>query len=217
MYTRKSGWITDITRRSGSAVLGRDRLPTGSFDDPDIDSDQYEGPLWRFGRDESAWDATVGVGDSGGIRLTRADDRSQRAILTSKSRIRMMNRGTLTAVYQSDDESALELLVRWYESTSGSELSSRSERLEATDQWTRIERQLELPPTAEYVRFYFRLYPPDTDSREAKIDNVRLVEWADTTVSGGREYDHLRVNGDATVEFATVAENDGVSWPELDR
>jgi hypothetical protein len=224
VYARAAGWVDDVP--DGTAVtLGRDRLPTGRFENPDVDDAAYEGPLWRFGRGDGVTGPDVGRDGSGGVRLVREADNSQRKILTPAERVPVTGPATLFVTYRFDATAGLELLVRWYESTSGDAVASATTALTGTDgTWRRVHREVtppvELEEGAGYVRAYLRLAPPDGDDgrRVARIDEVRLVEWA-PDAGGGREYDHLRVEAPATVTFATAtgAANDAISWPPLDQ
>lgn len=45
IYTRNSGWVNRVIDGAESVELGRDLLPTGTFDDPNIDDERHEGPL----------------------------------------------------------------------------------------------------------------------------------------------------------------------------
>ena len=217
IFERKSGWIDRVPDGQSSVELGRDLLPTGTFDNSDIDDERYEGALWRFSRGEDSNGPRFGYGDSGGIQLTRRPDNTQRKILTTASRVPLAGPTTLLGQYQHESNTRLELLVRWYESTSGSALDSVSIDLGQTTGWERLRQSLDTPDTANYVRIYFRLYPPDGgDKSVARLDDIRLVEWSDTDGDGGQSYDHLRVQDTVTIEFGTTATSgDNVSWSEL--
>jgi hypothetical protein len=215
VYERESGWVNRIVEGAETTELGHDLLPTGSFEDEDVGDPGYRGPLWRFGRGDGASGSAVGVDDTGGVRLTRTDSDSQRAILSPAARIPAAGPLTLTGRYRYAGTDGLELLVRWYESTSGDALDSTSVDLGRTGEgWGEIERDLSKPAEANYIRFYFRLSPPENGAdREARFDALSLVEWVDETAEGGREYDHIRLGGPATVEFGTnEASPDGVVW-----
>jgi hypothetical protein len=112
---------------------------------------------------------------------------TQRSILTTAAGVPLAGPTTLLSQYRHETDTRLELLVRWYESTSGSALDSVSIDLDRTTGWERIERSLSTPEEANYVRFYFRLYPPDEgEKRVASFDNIQLVEWTESATSGGK-------------------------------
>jgi hypothetical protein len=216
IFTRKSGWIQSIPDGVDDVELGTDLLPTGDFDNPDIDDEEYEGPLWRFGRRDDASGKDIGRDGTGGIRLTREEENTQRAILSPIDRIPADGDLTLTGQYQYASSEGLELLWRWYSSTSGETLEELTFDLSETgNEWIRFRKDFEIPPDAHYADFYIRLYPPDYSDRAARFDELKLVEWNNAEM--GRQYDHLRLNGSATVRLANVAGQDtDISWTELD-
>jgi poly-gamma-glutamate capsule biosynthesis protein CapA/YwtB (metallophosphatase superfamily) len=216
IYTRESGWVSRIVDGASSVELGRDLLPTGTFDNPDIDDERYEGPLWRFSRGADSNGPEFGYDGSGGIQLSRTAGNTQRSILTTTERVPLAGSMTLLSRYRLETDSRLELLVRWYESTNSPPVDSISVDLGRTTGWERLERSLEIPAKANYIRFYFRLYPPDGgDERVAHIDDIRLIEWTGAETTGGKAYDHLRLRDSATIEFTTSSQRD-VSWVELE-
>ncbi len=218
IYTRNSGWVNRVIDGAESVELGRDLLPTGTFDDPNIDDERHEGPLWRFSRGIDSNGPEFGYDRSGGIQLSRTADNTQRSILTTAAGVPLAGPTTLLSQYRHETDTRLELLVRWYESTSGSALDSVSIDLDRTTGWERIERSLSTPEEANYVRFYFRLYPPDEgEKRVASFDNIQLVEWTESATSGGKNYDYLRVHESATIEFTSSTQsNEDISWVLLD-
>ncbi|SEO80156.1 Poly-gamma-glutamate biosynthesis protein CapA/YwtB (capsule formation), metallophosphatase superfamily [Halogranum amylolyticum] len=117
ILARESGWARSVVDGADEIELGVDLLPTGDFDDPDVDERRYEGPLWRFGRGDDASGRGVGRDGSGGVRLTREAGDEQRAILSPIDRIPIDGPLTLTGQYQYGSSEGLELLWRWYEST----------------------------------------------------------------------------------------------------
>lgn len=154
IYMRNSGWISRVVDGAESVELGRDLLPTGTFDDPDIDDERHEGPLWRFSRGADSNGSKFGDDGSGGIRLSRTADNTQRSILTTAARVPVARGTTLLGQYRHKTDTRLELLVRWYESTSGSALDSVSIDLDRTTGWERLERSLSTSEEATHVRFY---------------------------------------------------------------
>lgn len=218
IYRRESGWVNRVQDGKSSVEPGRDLLPTGTFDNPDIDDDRYEGALWRFGRGENSNGPEFGYDGSGGIQLSRVPDNTQRSILTTAARMPLAGPTTLLGQYRHESDARLELLVRWYESTSGSALDSVSINLGQTTGWERLRQPLQTAAEANYIRFYFRLYPPGSGKeRVVRIDNLRLIEWSDTVEGDKKEYDHLRVRDTATIEFATDdLLDEEISWTEIE-
>jgi poly-gamma-glutamate capsule biosynthesis protein CapA/YwtB (metallophosphatase superfamily) len=218
IYTRNSGWVNRVIDGAESVELGRDLLPTGTFDDPDIDDERHEGSLWRFSRGADSNGPEFGYDGSGGIQLSRTADNTQRSILTTTERVPLTGPMTLLGLYRHETDTRLELLVRWYESTSSSTLDSMSIDLDRTAGWERVERSLSTPGEANYARFYFRLYPPDGgEKRVAHFDDICLVEWTERETSGGEDYDYLRLQNSATIEFSSRSQSDGaISWDALE-
>ena len=218
IYTRNSGWVNRVIEGAESVELGRDLLPTGTFDDPDIDDERHEGPLWRFGRGDDSNGPEFGYDGSGGIQLSRTADNTERSVLTTAARVPLAGSTTLLGQYRHETDTRLELLVRWYESTSGSALDSVLIDLDRTTGWESLERSLSTPEEATHVRFYFRLYPPaDGEKRVANFDNIQLVEWTDSATSGGKDYNYLRVHESSTIEFTSSSQSDeAISWEALD-
>jgi hypothetical protein len=216
IFTRKSGWVNRIVDGASSVELGRDLLPTGTFDDLDIDSKQHEGALWRFGRGPDANGPEFGHDGSGGIQLSRTAESIQRSILTTTERVPLAGSTTLLGLYRHETDSRLELLVRWYESVGGSEVDSVSIDLAQTGGWERLKQPLETPEEAEYIRFYFRLYPPESGpERTVQLDDIRLIEWSDAETAS-KAHDHLQLDDTATVEFAIGSQSDrDILWEPL--
>lgn len=217
IYARESGWVNRIIDGDSSIELGRDLLPTGAFDNPDIDDRQHEGALWRFSRGPDSNGPSFGHDESGGVRLSRTADSTQRSILTTAERVPLAGPTTLLGRYRHETDSRLELLVRWYESVGGSEVDSVSVDLDQTAGWGRLEQALERPDGAEYIRFYFRLYPHEKGAeRSAQLDDIRLIEWTDAE-GGSKSHDYLRLQDTATIEFATNSQSDGgFSWEPIE-
>lgn len=215
IFVREAGWVQSVADGADNVELGTDLLLTGDFNDPDIDDERHEGPLWRFGRRDDASGEGIGRNGTGGIRLIREEGNSQRAILSPIDRIPVDGAITLTGQYQYGSSAGLELLWRWYSSTSGETLEELTFDLNETGNgWGRFRKDFEVPSDADYVDFYLRLYPPGDGDRAARFDELRLIEW--NSSESGKQYDHLRVNGSATVELAKVAERDTeISWTEL--
>lgn len=215
IFVRESGWIQSVIDGADNVEPGTDLLLTGDFDDPDIDDEQYEGPLWRFGRRDDASGKGIGKDGTGGIQLIREEGNTQRAILSPISRIPVDGPITVTGQYQYGPSEGLELLWRWHSSTSGEALDERTFDLNGTGNgWGRFRKNFEVPSDANYVDFYLRLYPPDDGNRAVRFDELKLIEWDES--ESGRQYDHLRVNGSATVELAKLSgQETGISWTNL--
>lgn len=219
IYSRGDGWITDVGDRDGSLQLGRDRLPTGGFEDGTVNDRGFEGPLWRYGRNgSSAVEPGIGY-EGGGIRLERHGGNEARALLSPRHRLPVDDDSlTVTGLYAYGGTDGLELLVSWYDDTAGSSITNDRVDLTATDgDWERITQHLEPPTDAEYVDLFFFLEPPETGERTAWFDELRLIEWADPEVESGREYDHLRLESSATVEFRAVTDTGSarIDWNPL--
>ncbi len=214
IYTRQSGWIQDIEDGENAVMLGRERILSGGFDNDIVDAHGYTAPLWRFGRGEGTTGPGIGR-SSGGIRLTRRADNVDRALLSPRSRIPIDGREfTFSGSYRFDGDAGLEVLVSWYGDTSGGSFSRDAVSLRGTDgEWKQVQWTLDAPEDAEYVDVFVRLAPPDRGTHEASFDDLRLIEWA-TDSHGGRSYDHLSLDGTATMSFA-VPEGERARWREL--
>jgi poly-gamma-glutamate capsule biosynthesis protein CapA/YwtB (metallophosphatase superfamily) len=212
VYARQAGYIRDV--RTGSVRLGRDRLPTGTFESVDIDSDGHDGVLWRFSRNPPAAGLGFGVDGGGGVRLQRISGNSANVILMNGHRIPLAGPLTLTARYRSDASTGFTLEVAWFEDTSGSAIGREAWTLGETNGWEVLSRDIEVPDNATHIGVLFVLAPPVVGKRTVFVDDVRLIEWAEETVTGGREYDHARVETEATVETRVTGR--GADWQPLD-
>lgn len=217
IFSRESGWVNRVLDGSASVELGRDLLPTGTFDNSDIDDERNEGALWRFSRGENSNGPQFGYRGTGGIQLSRVPENTQRSILTTTERVPIEGPATVLGQYRHETDTCLELLVRWYESTSGAMLASESINLEQTTGWGRLRQSFQTPASAHYIRVYFRLYPPDDGGeRFARFDDIRLIEWSPAGRGGGKGFDHLRVRDSVTIEFATNnLVDEEASWTKL--
>lgn len=268
IYARREGWLESVEsgdegaeggedETDGNTVrVGRNRLLTGDFGDTVVDEQRYEGPLWRFGRDGDSSGSGIGVDDGdggdGGVRLTRAVDDVDRALLSPRHRLPISDDSsafTLIGRYRFDrtgesdgstddgdgddadgdsDDPPLEIRCSWYDDTVGGSFEHRSLRPDATDgDWERLRVDLEPPTDATHVDLFAWLSPPadggdgrsddegSEPTREVAFDELRLLEWtADPT--GGREYDHLEIDGNATLTVATEGGENGRRWTDLD-
>lgn len=222
IVSRESGWIEELRAETGTARLGRDRLPTGGFEDVAVDDDRFEGALWRYGREGSPTvGANFGASGSGGARLSRHGGNEDREVLTPRHRLPLEGDSyTLTGRYRYNGTAGLEVLVSWYDDTSGESFDGETVALPGTDRdWQRFTRTFDAPERATHVNFFAFLGPPDESTvREAAFDEFRLVEWADADVSGGRQYDHVYVDGSAVADVGTTDGDDEseVRWTRLD-
>lgn len=158
-----------------------------------------------------------GTGRTAAVRLAREADDGARALLSPRNRLPVEAAElTLTGRYRFDGTDGLELQVSWYDDTTGGSFERTVESLPGTDgAWERFRSELRPPAGATYVDVYVFCSPPTAGSHEAVLDDLRLVEWAPAETTGGREYDHLRVDGTATVEVASPAHVD-IDWRRLD-
>lgn len=214
IYTRTGGWVADVADRSGTVLLGRDRLFAGTLDRETVDGDRSGGALWRFSRDQGGW--RVGYRNSGAVRLNAFPEDTRRSLLSPASRIPVGDRPlALTARYRYPDEDGLSLLVSWYNAAEGVSIQQRTVDLPGTDgEWRLVTESLEPPAEATYVNLFCYLDPGET-ARRASIDDLRLVEWAPPETTGGRAFDHLLIDGSATLALngTTSAPAD---WERLD-
>jgi len=207
---RDHGWITES---DDSVQLGRERFITGSFDDHDVDSDPYEGTLWRYGRESRASDNPIGRDGSGGIELVRVRANENRALLSPWNRLPVSNAEfTLSGTYRTNASGELHLLVSWYDDTAGSSFRSREVSLASTErEWADFSVELERPDGATHVDVFLYLSPPDgVEVLRAAFDTLSLVEWEPTDVDGGRQFDAIRGPPGTTVRAVSV--DGGVRW-----
>lgn len=215
IYARRRGWVRDIT--DGTARLGRDLLPTGTFESVDIDGAGHDGALWRFSRSPPAVAPSFGVDGSGGVRLHRIADNSANVIVSNSRRIPVEGPTTLAFRYRTAAATGLSLELAWYGDTDGSAFTRRPVALDSTgDQWTLVTRDIDPPEDATHLNVVVSLQPPNGGRRTAHLDDFRLIAWAPPDVTSGPEYDHLRVESDATVAGAAPARTDGFDWRAIE-
>lgn len=207
---RVRGWITDS---DDSVQVGRERFITGSFDDHDVDSDAYEGTLWRYGRESRNSDQPIGQNDSGGIELVRVRANENRALLSPWNRLPVSNEEfTLSGTYRTNADGELRLLVSWYDDTSGSSFQSQETSLAPTErEWANFSVELERPVDATHIDVFLFLSPPDgVNVLRAAFDSLSLVEWEPADVKGGRQFDTIRGPSGATIR--TIPVDGEVRW-----
>jgi poly-gamma-glutamate capsule biosynthesis protein CapA/YwtB (metallophosphatase superfamily) len=215
LYARRRGWVREV--RAGQARLGRDLLPTGTFESVDVDETGHDGALWRYSRSPPAVAPSFGVDGSGGVRLHRIADNAANVIVSNSRRIPVSGPLTLTFRYRTGAATGLSVELAWYAGTDGSAITRRPSALDSTGgQWTLLQRDIDPPEGATHLNVVVALQPPNGGRRTAHLDDVRLISWADPGVTGGREYDHLRVESDATVGGAVPARADGFDWRPLE-
>jgi hypothetical protein len=221
VFVRETGWVSDVLDGKGSVEAGTDLLPTGGFERTTVDEDGHDCVLWRFDRGRGEAGPGVGEDGTGGVEISRHQSNSSRVILSQCARNRLSGPLTLTGLYRYNTQEGLELLVKWHES-SGDMDAIREEihSIDGTDgEWRRLREDLQPPEGAAYLDFYFRVYPPSPrfpidiqTERVATFDELRLIEWSED--DSGKEYDHLRVDGSATVEL-TAGDGRKVEWNPL--
>jgi poly-gamma-glutamate capsule biosynthesis protein CapA/YwtB (metallophosphatase superfamily) len=221
VFVRESGRIKEVLEGDESVEPGTDLFPTGSFEDTVVDEDGHEGTLWRFDRERA--ETGPGVGASGaGVSISRHQSNSSRIILSQCARNEFAGPLTLAGLYTYNAQQGLELLVKWHESAGDTDpIEETRYDIEGTGgEWSRLRKDMRPPDGATHVDIYFRVYPPSPrfpldlkTERVAAFDELRLIEWGDTVDTGGG-YDHIRVDGSATVEFAVDGEED-INWKPL--
>lgn len=220
IYARESGWIDDL-ETDGTARLGRDRLPTGQFEASAVDEERAGGLLWRYGRGSSPTITSNGVQGDGSARLSRHVGNTQRKALTPRHRLPIRDGTfTFTGQYRFNGEAGAELLVAWYDDSKGKSFAGERYGLSDTDgEWRRLTRHLDAPERATHVDVFAFLSPPERSNiLELDLDDLRLIEWADGAVTGGREYDHLLAEGAVAARLA-ASPRDGAGtadWSELE-
>lgn len=215
LYERRSG---SVASAPPSVTLGRDLLPTGTFESDDIDDTGHDGTLWRYSRSPSASAPAFGVDGSGGVMLRRIAGNSKNVLLSNRRRIPISGRPlTLLARYLTDVEAGCSLEVAWYPDRRNPSLERESWSLtDSGSQWTLHRQSLTPPDGASHVNVLFVMSAPNTGRRTAYLDDIRLVEWADEATGGGPEFGFLRAAERATVEFSDPARGDGVDWRRVD-
>jgi hypothetical protein len=215
LYARRRGWVREVT--DGTARLGRDLLPTGTFESVDVDGTGYDGALWRYSRSPPAVAPSFGVDGGGGVRLHRIGENTANVILSNSRRIPVDGPMTLTFRYRTAAATGLSLELAWYGDTDGSAITRRPTALDSTeDQWALATQDIDPPDGATHLNVIVSLQPPTGGRRTAHLDDVRLIAWAPPDATGGREYDHLRVEADATVRGAVPARTDDFDWRPLE-
>ena len=221
VFVRESGRIKEVLEGDESVEAGTDLFPTGSFEDTVVDEDGHEGTLWRFDRERAETGPGVGA-DGAGVSISRHQSNSSRTILSQCARNEFAGPLTLAGLYKYNAEEGLELLVKWHESAGDTDpIEETRYDIEGTeDGWGRLRKDLRPPDGATHVDVYFRVYPPSPrfpldlkTERVAAFDELRLIEWSDTEDTG-EGYDHIRVDGSATLEFAVDGEKE-IEWNPL--
>lgn len=224
VYVRRSGWVEGVEGSTGSVRLGVDRLVAGDFDDSVVDGERPGVPLWRIGGDRYETGSGVGYGGSGGVGLSPAAGDDEPSTLGPGGRVPVHGEEvTLTGLYRTGGTADLRVRIRWYDGLdvrSGLPASREPFRTEAVGvagtegDWERATVSLRPPDGATHVDV--RLEPPDGETGRAWFDDWRLIDWTDGA-TGGRAFDHLRVDGSATVRFVVEGgtTDDGVVWERL--
>lgn len=201
IYTRTAGWVEDVTDVTGEVLLGQNRLVSGAFNNNAVDDDQSAGALWRFG---TGTDSRTAASRDGAIRLTAYPENSRRSFLSPASRLPVEDRRVdVTCRYRYPHDGGLSLLVAWYNADQGISIERETIDLAGTDdEWTRITESFTPPTEATRINLFLYLEPPtDGDARTVDVDDIRLIEWASPERTGGREFDHVLVQGDGTLNL----------------
>ncbi|SDQ25074.1 CapA family protein [Natronobacterium texcoconense] len=216
VYASTGSWVDSVDVLEGTVEFGRDRFVTGQFGDYVVDDQRFEGPLWRFGRDGRSAGPPLGRDEGSGLRLARHEDNVDNAILSPRLRLPIDGEElSITGVYRFDHEDGLELSISWYDDTSGGSFERDRFDLSGTGgEWDRFHHRLNRPADATYIDVYLILSPPESGSREAVFDEIRLLEWGDDEPR--KDADHLRVDGEANVEFEAREDTvDDLMWEQF--
>lgn len=226
IHARREGWPRSVLEGGDAVQFGRDRLPTGRFDGPAVDTRATGEPLWRveLGSTEATAavdygdDGTVDYGDDGTVRLVRDATADEAVGLGPVARIPVSGPLTVAGRYSFGGNTGVELRVSWYERGRDSPVDQERFALRGTtDGWTWVREDVVPPEGATHVNVTVQLSPPTSGKRMVALDDLRVVEWV-PAATGGREYDHLRVDGATTVEFVAPADHEAsgeIRWPEL--
>jgi len=217
IYERNRTGATAIADYSGTVLFGRDRLYTGAFDETLVDDAAYQAPLWRFRRRESATGDDVGR-ESGGVKLTSFVENTRRSVLTPASRAPIEGDSyTLTGWYQSSSQADAEILVSWYDATSGPSFERERLDLAPTDgAWQRFRTRMSPPEGVAFVNVFAYLSPPeDQRSHELVFDDFRLIEWVTPADASGRFPDYLYVDGSAEIRTESIRGAPEITWTEF--
>lgn len=218
LYTRQAGWPKTVLEGAEALQFGRDRLPTGQFDDPDVDDQRHEALLWQVTPGPGAKAPAVEYMRNGSVQLEQEKADGEPTDFGPVARIPVSGPLTFAGRYRYGATDGVELHIAWYEGLGDSLVTEEKFEFQGgSDEWAWMRQDLTPPEGASYVDVTFHLSQPAVGERPAAFDDLRLVEWTDDT-TGSREYDHLRVDGTATVEFAMSAslrEGAEIAWSEL--
>lgn len=218
LYTRDVGWPRAVVAGGSGIRFGRDRLYSGTFDNPTVNDQPHGELLWRLSGAQSSIGQALGEGDSGGIRLIREPNDDGSAGFETVSAVPISGPLTFAVRYRYGSEDGLELVLSWYGGPWGEPADLTRVSLDATGgEWAWDHRDVSPPEDMAYVGVSVRLAPPETETVTAKFDDIRLIEW-DEGAEDGRQYDHLQIDGESTIEFVTVSRPRGtteIAWSKF--
>lgn len=217
IHARVQGWPRGVLDGGDALQFGRDRLPTGRFDDPAVGAVARE-PLWRVETGSTVDPAAVEYGSNGAVGLVRDGTDDEPAVLGPVAPVPVSGSLTLAGRYRTRARKGIAIRVSWYEAIGDPPVGESHIPLEkSTGEWTWMREGLRVPRSASHVDVAVEVSTPAAGERTVDIDDLRLVEWA-PAATGGRAYDHIRVDGRATVAFATLDAPGAageIRWPPL--
>jgi Bacterial capsule synthesis protein PGA_cap len=197
-------WISDFTG-TGTLRLGRDLLWVGGFENDEVGYASRGSPLWDLTQGDVQFGKDYAYEGETGIRLTRGTGNINDAVTTHLHRVLLYPGDDLSItgmVRLSPGGTAL-VQLSWYEESYGPSTWKTIVAIQdqADGGWQPFRIDAQAPNKAVALGVYLRLTPPDKGTITADFDNIRIIEWADSTAPFSPLYNYALLTGAGELTF----------------
>jgi poly-gamma-glutamate capsule biosynthesis protein CapA/YwtB (metallophosphatase superfamily) len=182
------------------ALIGRDIVWTGDFEDETADDVAGAGELWNLvdpTPDRQLIPEAAARGELG-VRLTRAGADSQDIVLTPLHRllVRPGDPVTILVTIRATREAQASLQLSWYNDTIGPSQAQSVLALPATTDFQTMRVETRVPDNAIALEPYVRLAPPIGNRGWIDVDDMGVITWQ--IPSGRPACDYVRLASEAS-------------------
>ena len=196
-------WVSAF-EGDGELRLGRDLLWVGSFE-PEMVQNGPVGPLLWTSRESQLFGPDFAYRGGYGIRLVRGKSNQTDSVTTHSYRVLVTENSQLTiyGMARPATGALTSLQVSWYPDLGGPS-SQRLDQilpLEANGEWQPFRVDVQVPVGIIAANVAIRLSPPESGTTTLDLDDLRLIEWADSEADFSPLYTHILLTGEGNVTY----------------
>lgn len=224
-HLENGAWLTAV-QGSGSVLVGRDLLWTGSFEDETADDETNPGVLWDLTGSDRLIGPEYAYEGQAGARLLRLFSNSEDIVLAPKHRILIKPNQRLSAIGWARTNGNVSLQLSWYTDTKGSSTAQTvvQDLVAGGNTWRPFRVDVTAPnfsetddpenqlPSKPAVGLFLRLSPPGRDRAAADFDNIRLIAWEEPGTAPSPLHDYLQVTSSLSATLRRDALPGAAAW-----